>query len=86
MLLGVNIAYWLFGCGSAAGVSIIMVLLNRLQKELNIVLPADKKVSLHPPLPHSFGQLIWRTNLLAHSLELLEQYKKYYHRVRCQEF
>jgi len=55
-----------------------LISLSRLQRELNRVLAPDKSVSLHPPLPHSFGQLIWRTNLLGHSLELLEQHKKYY--------
>jgi hypothetical protein len=73
-----TIAYWAFGSCFVAGVGVILVSLNRLRKELNSALPVGEKVSLHPPLPHSFGQLILRTNLLAHSLELLEKHRKYY--------
>ena len=78
MFLGGTIAFWVSGSCFAVGVAIILISLSRLQRELNRLLPADKRVSLHPPLPHSLGQLIWKTNLLAHSLELLEQYKKCY--------
>lgn len=52
--------------------------LERICRQLNLLLPAGRKVTLHPPLPRSFGQLIGKTNLLSHSLELLEQHRKYY--------
>lgn len=78
MFWGENIAHVFFVSCFIASVVVIWVSLNRICKELNLVLPPDRKVTIYPPWPRSLGQLVWKTNILAHSLELLDQHRKYF--------
>src|SRR5262245_33497529 len=77
-LWGHNIVYWFFAMCFASSVGVSLVSLERIRKQLNLVLPPDRQMSLHPPMPHSFGELFWKTNLLVHSLEILDQHKNHY--------
>jgi hypothetical protein len=78
MFLGESIAAWLFVACLIAGLIVSFTSLKRVCEELNRVLPPDRKVTLYPPWPRSFGQAIWKTNLLAHSLVLLDQHRRRY--------
>jgi hypothetical protein len=78
VFLGESIVGWLFVTCLIAGVIVGFASWKRICVQLNRVMPPDRKVTTYPPLPRSFGQAIWRTNLLAHSLELLDQHRNYY--------
>ena len=78
MLLNQNVGSWFFGLCFAASTGALMLLLNHLCKQLNSALPPGQKVTLHPPMPRTIGQFFWRTNILAHSLQLLDQHRQYY--------
>ena len=78
MFLGGNVVAWPFVACLIAGLIVSFVSLKRICEELNRALPPDRKVTLYPPWPRSFGQAIWRTNLLAHSLALLDQHRRHY--------
>src|SRR5216684_1001928 len=43
----------------------------------NLVLPADQRVSWHPPRAKSFGQLVSKSHILAHYLQLVDQHRDY---------
>ena len=78
MFLGDSIVFWLFATCFVASIGTSLVLLERIRKQLNRVLPADRQASLHPPFPRSIKELIWKTNILVHSLKLLDEHRKYY--------
>jgi hypothetical protein len=78
MFLGESIVTWFFVACYIVCFIVTWVSLKRVCQQLNQVLPVDEKVSLFPPIPRSFGQLVWRTNILTHSLDLLSQHSKHY--------
>jgi hypothetical protein len=73
-----NVAYLLLGTCIAAGLGAIGFLWERMRRQLNRVLPSEQKVTLCPPLPRSFGELVGKTNKLSHFLNVLDQYRKVY--------
>ena len=78
MFLGESIVGWMFVACFTAGMTVSFVSLKRICEELNRVLPPDRKVTVYPPWPRTLEQAIWRTNLLAHSLVLLDQHRQHY--------
>jgi hypothetical protein len=78
MFLGESILGWLFVTCFIASVVVSFVSWKRICAQLNRVLPSDRKVTVYPPFPRSFRQAIWKTNMLAYSLELLDLHHKYY--------
>jgi len=77
-MLDTNIAFWLVATCMVAGFGVIGFSWERMRRELNRVLPSEQKVTLYPPLPHSFGELVWKTNDLGHFVTVLDQYGKIY--------
>jgi hypothetical protein len=77
MLFGDTIIFWIFSACFTASVAATVILLERIRKQLNRVLPAESQAGFHPALPRSIKEL-WRTNILSHSLDLVEQHRKYY--------
>jgi hypothetical protein len=78
MFLEESTSAWPLLACLVAGLIVSFVSLKRICEELNRVLPPGKKVTLYPPWPRSLGQAVWRTNLLAHSLVLLDQHRQHY--------
>jgi hypothetical protein len=78
MFFGDSIIFWLFAACFLASIGTSLILLERIRQQLNRILPADKRMNVHTPLPRSVKDLVWRTNILAHSLDLLEQHREYY--------
>jgi hypothetical protein len=78
MFLGESVVGWMFVACFTAAMIVSFVSLKRICEELNRVLPPDRNVTLYPSWPRSLGQAIWRTNLLAHSLGLLDQHRQHY--------
>jgi hypothetical protein len=78
MFLGESTLAWPFIACLIAGLIVSFVSLRRICEELNRVLPPAENVTLYPPWPRSLGQAIWRTNLFAHSLVLLDQHRQHY--------
>lgn len=77
-MLDANIAFYLFGTCIVAGFGAIGLSWEQMRRELNRVLPSEQKVTLYPPLPHTFGELVWKTNDLGHFVTVLDQYGKIY--------
>jgi len=51
--------------------------LEHVREQVNLVLPADQRVSWHPPRAKSFGQLVSKSHILAHYLQLVDQHRDY---------
>ena len=77
-MLDTNIAFWLVSTCITAGVVAIGFSWERMRRQLNQVLPSEQRVTFYPPLPQSFGELVWRTNDLGHFVAVLDQYRKIY--------
>ena len=78
MFWGENIVSLFLVICFIASVIVTFMSLKRICKELNLVLPPDRRVTVYPPFPRSLGQLIRRTNMLAYSLELLSQHREHF--------
>jgi hypothetical protein len=78
MFLGDSLIFWFFAICFVVSLSAVLILWERIRKQLSRALPADRQASLHPPLQWSIKELLLKTNVLHHSLELLEQHRKYY--------
>jgi hypothetical protein len=77
-MLDTNIAFWLVSTCMVAGVAVIGFSWERMRRQLNQVLPSEQRVTFYPPLPQSFGELVWKTNDLGHFVAVLDQYGKIY--------
>jgi len=77
-MLDTNIAFWLVSTCITSGVVAIGFSWERMRRQLNQVLPSEQRVTFYPPLPQSFGELVWRTNDLGHFVAVLDQYRKIY--------
>jgi hypothetical protein len=73
-----NATYWMFGICFVAGLGAIGFSWEQMRRQLNQVLPSEQRVTFYPPLPQSFGELVWKTNDLGHFVAVLDQYRKIY--------
>lgn len=76
--LGNSWLFWLFATLCVTSAEGSLVLLKRIRKQLNRVLPEDKKAILRPPWPRSSKELLLGTRLWPYLRELLEHHRKYY--------
>ena len=77
-MLDENIAYWLVVTCIVAGFGAIGFSWERMRRQLNQVLPSEQRVTFYPPLPHTFGEIVWKSNDLGHFVTVLDQYRKIY--------
>jgi hypothetical protein len=77
-MLDTNITFWLIATCMVAGFGAIGLSWERMRRQLNQVLPSEQRVTFYPPLPQSFGELVWKTNDLGHFVAVLDQYGKIY--------
>jgi hypothetical protein len=78
MQLITNAVYWFMCACVVVGFGSLAFSWERMRQELNQVLPSEQKIAWYPPLPQSFGQLVWRTNELGYVLNVLDQYRKFH--------
>jgi len=78
MLWGANVAYWLFGMCFAASVGVSLVSLERMRKQVNLVVPSDSAVSWYGPIPRSLKHFMWDSTIVGFSLEVLDQHRRHY--------
>jgi hypothetical protein len=76
--LGNSWLFWLFAALCVASAEGSLVLLNLIRKQLNRVMPGDKKAILDPPWPRSSKELLLGTRLWPYLRELLERHRKFY--------
>lgn len=77
MFRGIDFGSWFFGICFAAFVGWLLVLLERLRKEIFSALPSDSPLNLPSRLPRSIKQ-VWSRNIVFYSLDLLEQHRQYF--------
>jgi hypothetical protein len=75
-MLETNITLWLVSICMIAAFGVIGFSWERMRRQLNQALPSEQKITLYPPLPQRFGELVWKTNDLGHFVTVLDQYTK----------
>jgi hypothetical protein len=78
MFSGASVAYWLFGMCFARSLGVSLVSLERMRKQVNLVVPAESAVSWRRPLPRSLKQFMWDGTIVGFSLEVLDQHRRHY--------
>jgi hypothetical protein len=73
-----NLIYWVVGSCAVAGLGAIAFLWERMRRDLNLALPAERKVSIYPSPPESLREMIFRPNDLGHFIGVLDQYEDLY--------
>ena len=67
MFGGANLAYWLFGMCFAASVGVSLVSLERMRKQVNLVVSSDSAASWYR-----------HNTIIGFSLEVLDQHRRHY--------
>jgi hypothetical protein len=78
MFSGANLVSWIFGCGFATSIGLILFSFERMRVRLNHARPPKERVPEFPPRARSFDELIFKTNVLAHYLGLMDQYRRHH--------
>ena len=73
-----NYCLLVFGACAIGGLGAIAFLWERMRRDLNLALPAERKVSIYPSPPKSFREMIFRSNDLGHFIDVLDQYEDIY--------
>lgn len=73
-----NLLYRLLAAFSLAGLSAIVFFWERMRRDLNMALPAEKKISICPSLPKSLRGIVVRINGLGHFINVLDHYEDIY--------
>jgi hypothetical protein len=73
-----NFAYWVFAACIVAGFFAIPLVWERMRRDLNLALPAEKKVSIYPSLPKSLREMLFRPNDFGHFVNVLDRYGDIY--------
>jgi hypothetical protein len=74
----VNLVYWVFAACAVGGFGAIAFFWERMRRDLNLVLPAERKVPPYPPVPKSLDEIILKSNELGHFINVLDQYEDIY--------
>jgi hypothetical protein len=77
-MLVTNIVFGLVGASMVAGFGAIGFWWERMRRQLNQVLPFEQRLTLYPPLPQAFGDIIAKPNDLGHFVTVLDKYGKTY--------
>jgi hypothetical protein len=73
-----NLVYWVFVACAVSGLAAIAFVWERMRRDLNLALHAERKVSIYPLLPKSLGETMFRSNNLGHFIDVLDQYEDAY--------
>ena len=72
------IADWLFGMLCAAGMGVFLFSLERMRKQVNLVISSEKQVNWYPARARTIWQLFSKAHVLEHYLEIVTQYRELY--------
>ena len=78
MLWAATVANWLFGMCFAGSIGAMWFSLEWMRKRVNLALPSGQRLNWHPPRAGSLGQLVSKSHILAHYLQLVGQHRELY--------